>query len=197
MLFTCTLVRSRSFTMQPLPYKYVTLHWVLLQETPIMQIYQCFIYTDVCTFSSKTPWMYLLYFLTPRRREQVFSLFRCIVSIRMTKITLVTLGRLADVSLNKNGGSREEVENKGSVWVEGERIKIPFLTRKMITQKLNHSRNEFSLHLVFFIDIWDLKSSELGPTESRGDIIGGLLLDPLRLTVTSPAASWSYLLPEN
>ena len=68
-------------------------------------------------------------------------------------ITLVTLGRLTGVSLNKNGGLREAVENKDS--------------------------------------------SELRLTESRGDIIGGLLKHKLRLTVTSPVESWSYLLPEN
>ena len=64
--------------------------------------------------------------------------------------TLVTLGRLTDVSLNKNGGSREAVKNKGSVWVEGERIRSPFLTRRKMTQKPNHSRNKFSLHLILF-----------------------------------------------
>ena len=40
-------------------------------------------------------------------------------------ITLVTLGRLTDVSLNKNGGSREAGKNKGPVWVDGERMNFP------------------------------------------------------------------------
>ena len=48
-------------------------------------------------------------------------------------ITLVTLGRLTDVSLNKNGGSREAVKKKGSVWVEGELIRRPFLTRDIMS----------------------------------------------------------------
>ena len=71
--------------------------------------------------------------------------------------TLVTLGRLTDVSLNKNGCSREAVKNKGSVWVEGERIRSPFLTRRKITQKPNHSLNEFSLHLILF-EIFEIQN---------------------------------------
>ena len=71
--------------------------------------------------------------------------------------TLVTLGRLTDVSLNKNGGSREAVKNKGSVWVEGERIRSLFLTRRKITQKPNLSRNKCSLHLIFF-EIFEIQN---------------------------------------
>ena len=56
--------------------------------------------------------------------------------------TLVTLGRLTDVSLNKNGGSREAVKNKGSVWVEGERIRSPFLTRRKITLNREETLSE-------------------------------------------------------
>ena len=72
-------------------------------------------------------------------------------------LTLVTLGRLTDVSLNKNGGSREAVKNKGSVWVEGERIRSPFLARRKMTQKPNHSRNKFSLHLISF-EIFEIQN---------------------------------------
>ena len=49
-------------------------------------------------------------------------------------VTLVTLGRLTS-SLNENGGSQEAVKNKGSTWVEGDRISSPFLTRKEMIQK--------------------------------------------------------------
>ena len=68
-----------------------------------------------------------------------------------------TIGRLTDVSLNKNGGSWEAVKNKGSVWVEGERIRSPFLTRRKITQRPRHSRNKFSLHLIFF-EIFEIQN---------------------------------------
>ena len=100
-------------------------------------------------------------------------------------VTLVTLGRLTDVSLNKNGGSREAVKNKGSVWVEGERIRSPFLTRRKMTQKPNHSRNEFSLHL-FFRDIWDSKSSDWGLLKTVG-----------RLTEQEPSGDWGLLVKWN
>ena len=72
-------------------------------------------------------------------------------------ITLVTLGRLTDISLNKNGGSREAVKKKGSVWVEGELIRRPFLTQRKLTQKPSHSRNELSLHLIFF-EIFEIQN---------------------------------------
>ena len=97
-------------------------------------------------------------------------------------ITLVTLGRLTDVSLNKNGGPRVAVKNKGSVWVEGERIRSPFLTRRKITQKPNHSRHKFSLHLIFFeiFEIqnpanWGLLNREETKSEAYWNISWGLL----------------------
>ena len=99
--------------------------------------------------------------------------------------TLVTLGRLTDVSLNKNGGSREAVKNKGSVWVDEERIRSPFLTRRKITQKPSHSRNKFSLHLIFFeiFEIqnpanWGLLNREETSSEAYWNISWGSL--PLR-----------------
>ena len=100
--------------------------------------------------------------------------------------TLVTLGRLTDVSLNKNGGSREAVKNKGSVWVAGERIRSPFLTRRKITQKPNHSRNEFSLHLVFF-EIFEIQNP----------VNWGLLKTVGRLTEQEPSGDWGLLVKWN
>ena len=101
-------------------------------------------------------------------------------------ITLVTLGRLTDVSLNKNGGSREAVKNKGSVWVEGERIRSPFLTRMKMTQKPNHSRNEFSLHLILF-EIFDIQNP----------VNWGLLKTVGRLTEQEPSGDWGLLVKWN
>ena len=101
-------------------------------------------------------------------------------------VTLVTLGRLTDVSFNKNGGSREAVKNKGSVWVEGERIRSPFLTRRKITHKPNHSRNEFSLHLILF-EIFEIQN----PTN------WGLLKTVWRLTEPELSGDWGLLVKWN
>ena len=107
--------------------------------------------------------------------------YRKVVS-KCHMFTLVTLGRLTDVSLNKIGDSREVVKNKGSVWVEGERIRSPFLTRRKITQKPNHSRNKFSLHLIMF-EIFEIEN----PAN------WGLLKTVGRLTEQEPSGDWGLL----
>ena len=109
-----------------------------------------------------------------------------LVAYAEATLTLVTLGRLTDVSLNKNGGSREAVKNKGSVWVEGERIRSPFLTRRKMTQKPNHSRNEFSLHLVLF-EIFEIQNP----------VNWGLLKTVGRLTEQEPSGDWGLLVKWN
>ena len=97
-------------------------------------------------------------------------------------LTLVTLGRLTGVSLNKNGGSREAAKKQGSVWVEGERIKSPFLTRRKIKHKPNHLRNKFSLHLILF-EIFEIQN----PAN------WGLLKTVGRLTEQMPSGDWGLL----
>ena len=105
---------------------------------------------------------------------------------RFSLCTLVTLGRLTDVSLDKNGDSREGVKNKGSVWVEGFRISSVFLTRREITQKPNHLRNKISLHFILFeiFEIWNPANWSLLKTVGR-------------LTKLEPYGDWGLLVKWN
>ena len=82
-------------------------------------------------------------------------------------ITLVTLGRLTAVSLNKNDSSREAVKNKGFVSVKGDRINGPFFTWKDVTQNINLSQNTFSFHIIFdFFTIYFFSIAAVGEGSS-------------------------------